>query len=40
MRDPLRLIENIVKLLFIYKRYRVYKRMKRYRKIQLNKSKV
>ncbi len=39
MRDPLRIIEKMVKLLFIYKRYKVYKREKRYRKIQLGNDK-
>ena len=37
MRD---FIEKMVKLLFIYKRYEVYKRELRYRKIQLKKREV
>lgn len=39
MRDPLRIIERIVKLLFVYKRIKVYKREMRYRKNQLKSSK-
>lgn len=39
MRDPLRIVEKMVKLLFIYQRYGVYKRELRYRKIQLNNGK-
>jgi hypothetical protein len=39
MRDPLRIIEKIVKLLFIYDRLKVYRREMRYRKNQLNKGK-
>ena len=40
MRDPLRIIEKIVKLLFFYQRLRVYKRELKYRKIQLRNRKI
>ncbi len=39
MRDPLRIIEKIVKLLFIYDRSKVYRKEMRYRKNQLKRSK-
>ena len=39
MRDPLRIIEKMVKLLFIFNRIGVYKREMKYRKIQLRKGK-